>query len=822
MKSKQTKYRVAGATFALSVCLGLSGTSILNGGPAVAAGLPVVEAIPNLPPVILSRDTNGESAIQALGSRLTDVARKAGMTADELKALLRFDPSLWVNRWGDLNYVDPVRNQNEQQGTSQPAGDVSDQAPLQPLENTFLLHSKPGSNRVIYLDFNGHSQPAGTSWNNGVGFESLAYDTNGNRAVFDDTERAYVQRVWQGVSEMYSPFDVDVTTQEPPADDITRNDAADLRYGTRAVIADPTSHPVAACNCGGIAGVGVFDEIPASEHQRRQPAWIFASPPNASIGFPGPSSGFIASTISHEVGHNLSLRHDGHTQDGAYYSGHGSGVTKWAPIMGSGAGIEHWSKGEYPGYTNPFQTNADDYVAMTENGVSVRPDDFPNSGANAVELAGTPGTGLFTVNQSGVIETESDVDVFMFQAGAGPLSLEISPSEFNAMLDVRIALYDQGGNQIAKINDDGKAGTAKAVLVKTLTAGTYRLEIEGIGVEPVTGTGVRNQTTFAIDTVGFTDYGSIGQYRVSGTYTDSESANPIAVAGANKTSGDAPLTVAFTAQGSQDPDGTIVTYAWNFGDNTSVANNFAPSHTYTSKGSYTATLTVTDNAGFTGTASVVIAVSGVNPFAFADVTNARWNDQLQSNVITVSGITAPALISVSGPGATYRIGNGAFTSAVGMVSNGAVVRVRHTTANSGSTAVNTILTIGGVSDTFTSTTSPTNLVTGLIDPQPNQFTFVDKTGVAKNTTKTTSAVVILSGFTPTASISVSAGSQYCIGTAAVCGPNALGWKSTAGTLTSAAPRVSVRHTSSATGNTSTHTTLTVGGVTDTFTSTTGP
>ena len=83
---------------------------------------------------------------------------------------------------------------------------------------------------------------------------------------------------------------------------------------------------------------------------------------------------------------------------------------------------------------------------------------------------------------------------------------------------------------------------------------------------------------------------------------------PSAVVTATPASGVGPLAVSFTGSGSSDPDGSIASYAWTFGDGTSsLAQN--PSHTYSTPGAYTATLTVTDNRGGTGTASVQIVVS---------------------------------------------------------------------------------------------------------------------------------------------------------------------------------------------------------------------
>jgi PKD repeat protein len=73
-------------------------------------------------------------------------------------------------------------------------------------------------------------------------------------------------------------------------------------------------------------------------------------------------------------------------------------------------------------------------------------------------------------------------------------------------------------------------------------------------------------------------------------------------------SGAAGAAVAFSAAGSADPDGTIVSYAWTFGDGGS-ATGPSPTHSYTAAGTYTATLTVTDNGGATATDQATVTVT---------------------------------------------------------------------------------------------------------------------------------------------------------------------------------------------------------------------
>ena len=88
---------------------------------------------------------------------------------------------------------------------------------------------------------------------------------------------------------------------------------------------------------------------------------------------------------------------------------------------------------------------------------------------------------------------------------------------------------------------------------------------------------------------------------------------PKAVIAATPSNGLAPLNVAFSSAGSNDPDGTPLTYAWNFGDGTtSTAAN--PQKTYTANGTYTATLTVSDGAK-TDQATQKITVGSTVPIA---------------------------------------------------------------------------------------------------------------------------------------------------------------------------------------------------------------
>ena len=106
-----------------------------------------------------------------------------------------------------------------------------------PDSDTFLLNSKPGANRVIYLDFDGETI-SGTAWNSSTGGACYAepFDANSSPGTWSASELNTIKSVWRRVAEDYAWADVNVTTQDPGAAAILRTDTNDLQYGTRALI----------------------------------------------------------------------------------------------------------------------------------------------------------------------------------------------------------------------------------------------------------------------------------------------------------------------------------------------------------------------------------------------------------------------------------------------------------------------------------------------------------------------------------------------------------------------------------------------------------
>ena len=221
----------------------------------------------------------------------------------------------------------------------------------------------------------------------------------------------------------------------------------------------------------------------------------------------------------------------------------------------------------------------------------------------------------------------------------------------------------------------------------------------------------------------------------------------------------------------------------------------------TSSASYNTTTDVIVNVGDGGDTWSVTTLTDTVPdaFSFVDQNGLATNVTVTSNSIVITGLGASSPISIAG--GEYSINGGAFTSLEGLINNNDSVVVHTTSSSIGLTPADTVLTIGGISDTFTVTT---------LDNVPGQFSYYDRTGAQLNRLYNSTNSIQVSGILADAPISVTGG-EYSIDGGA--------WTSASGTLSNLS-RVLLRQTSAATGSTQTDTVLTIGGVSATFSVTT--
>lgn len=596
-----------------AVSASLAVGSLLASVTVVQAQQIVRERIrPAFPTIILpERQAAGQTAIDRLGVRLPDVADWYGKSVDALRKQLLSDRDVRIDNMGRMFVVEEMRA--PLQGTAYSSqGNVMD-GQLSPLDQTFLMHSRPGANRTIYLDFNGATL-TNTAWNtNGNTINAAPYDIDGVPGSFSDTELQHIQYIWQRVAEDYAPFDVDVTTETPTSDRLTRTDSSDTVFGTTVLITN--NNGVYSCSCGGVAYVGVFN----STSDKYKPALVFYN----MLGNGDEKA--VAEAISHEAGHNMGLSHDG-TSSNAYYSGQGTDpVTSWAPIMGVGyyKSLVQFSKGEYANANN----TEDDFAVMQSYGLPLRADDYGNTPSAAAPF---PGNGAGTVD--GVIEKAGDADVFSIHANGGSFTASLSPASRSPNADLVLTLLDGSGAMLATSNPQN---ALNAAITYTLPAtGTYYIMVQA------TGQGNPADT-------GYSAYGSVGNYRVSASYAPASGAAPIAVLTANATSGVAPAAFTFDATQSTDSDGTVAFYYWDFGDGTGDTTGTLTSvtKTYTTAGTYTARLTVVDNSGLSGTATQTITVGSATPVKAVQVRSmglgwkkSRSGFAAKANIVIVNNV----------------------------------------------------------------------------------------------------------------------------------------------------------------------------------------
>lgn len=347
----------------------------------------------------------------------------------------------------------------------------------------FQLHSLPGANHTIYLDFDGHVT-SGTPWNDnftgGADFSTLAWSQDSDRNTFNDSELYLIYQVWLSVSEDFLPFEVNVTTEDPGVAALVKSGAQDTDWGIRVVIGPEDWYPGST---GGTAFTTSWN------WNTDTPAFVF----NSSL------TG-IRESVSHEVGRSMNLYLDGEGS-GSYYTGHGTGDTSWSTIMGVGyyVNVSQWSKGEYPNANN----TEDDLAIITSGtwGFGYREDDHGNDGMTATQMIVSP------FESAGIVEQNTDIDVFEIATSGGQIDITVQAPHQFTNLDVAIDLVDALTQQIEASADP--LDILSATISTNQPAGIYWLYVEGVG---------RPQSQADPDDHGYSDYGSLGEYVINAIY----------------------------------------------------------------------------------------------------------------------------------------------------------------------------------------------------------------------------------------------------------------------------------------------------------------
>ncbi len=243
-------------------------------------------------------------------------------------------------------------------------------------------------------------------------------------------------------------------------------------------------------------------------------------------------------------------------------------------------------------------------------------DTDPEGDALSVSAVTQPANGAVANNGTNVTYTPdadwSGQDVFSYtvsddNGGTDTATVTVTVSSANdapvAVDDTATTLEDTAVTIDVLANDSDPDGDALSVAsVSDPANGTAAVSGNAVLYTP-------DHNYYGVDSFSYTasdGRGGESTATVTVTVTPVNDA-PVAVASANPTSGNAPLTVQFDGSASSDVDGTIVDYEWDLGE----SSDYGPqvSYTFTTPGTYTVTLYVFDDAGASDSASLTITVT---------------------------------------------------------------------------------------------------------------------------------------------------------------------------------------------------------------------
>ncbi len=331
------------------------------------------------------------------------------------------------------------------------AAPLVDTSPLNALSAIPALNSLPGAAVSVYLDFDGDYE---ATWGEFSNVTVPVYDQDGDPTTFSDGELASIEEIWSIVAEDYSPFNLNVTTVEPPS----FADGVAVRV---AIGGDGTWY---ANNVGGVGYVDGFTN--------EYPNTVYVFPDHLGNGTPK----YVGDASSHETGHAFGLDHQRrYGPFGTIYDEYYAGSSSLAPIMGNSYDATRgvWWKGNRS--TQGAEATQDDLAILSrsENGFGYRPDDHGNTPQTATPMVPT----FDGVMASGIITTTDDIDYFSFETDTGQVTITLTVAE-QPNLNSRLELRDESG---ALITESAPGDSFGAQIVANLQAGSYRVVVASQG-----------------------------------------------------------------------------------------------------------------------------------------------------------------------------------------------------------------------------------------------------------------------------------------------------------------------------------------------------
>ena len=245
------------------------------------------------------------------------------------------------------------------------------------------------------------------------------------------------------------------------------------------------------------------------------------------------------------------------------------------------------------GYTPPSEPALTGFKLYQEGAFACQTQDAATTTMDC-QVTLTAETTNFTLTATFSDGTESPHSApFAFTAPAHTaLTAAISPSTLNgeAPLAVSFDASTSTGAITSYQWDFGDGGTAVGITASHsyTSAGAYTTKLTVADAAGLTG---------------------IATVSVTVTATPVPTAPPMAAIASSTAAGEAPLSVNFDGSGSKAASGaTLTSYSWSFGDG-ATATGSSVAHGFTTAGTYTATLTVTDSNGLTGSANTPVVVA---------------------------------------------------------------------------------------------------------------------------------------------------------------------------------------------------------------------